>query len=130
MNFSQAIMSSRGENLQFLAFMFICVYSNRSRAELTSVLDYHLSYFFDYSTARRDAKASGNKGLLGRRAFAAEGTLGAYGEKTVNVEVQYSFLNTSAGGSGHLHNLSLSLCLSLLSVLRDSIVVIRQASRE
>lgn len=71
---------------------------------------------------RRDAKASGNKGLLGRRAFATDGTLGAYGEKMVNVEVQYGFLNTSAGGLGHLHNLS--LCL------RDSIVVIRQASGE
>ena len=113
MNPSQAITSSRGENLQFLAFMFICVYSNRSRAELTCVMDYHLSYFFDYNTVRRDAKASGNKGLLGRRAFSADGTLGAYGEKMVNVEAQYSFLNTAAGGSGHLHNLSLSLSLSL-----------------
>ena len=109
MNPSQAITSSRGEYLQFPAFMFICVYSNRSRAELTCVLDYHLSYFFDYNTVRRDAKASGNKGLLGRRAFAADGTLGAYGEKMVNVEVQYGSLNTSAGGSGHLHNLSLCI---------------------
>lgn len=98
MNPSEASAPSRGEDIPFLVFMFICVWSNRSRARLTSVLDYHLSYFLDYNTVRRDVNASGNKGLQRR----SEG-------KMVNGEVQYSLLNTSAGGLDHLHNLSASL---------------------